>query len=173
MPINLNAPFLGPPPVGYTGENTRSVNQAHCLGGYFGANQENLSTLGMTSCCSAALYYAPAQGPAFGALTHYDGSGEAGDTLAAKLTKHGLGTPGVRQACIVFFAFHPDYWAMAGTGCLRSLEEVFPGQVQQFKHKGSASLDAAGNFFDPFQDPPGPPQGGAARRRNAGRCNIL
>jgi len=155
MPIDQDAPDLPAPlrdPVALRGV---SVAQNKCIGGYFTELLQIISTMGMSACSCAALYYTHPDGRAFGALTHYDGTGESGEMLRVELNKVGLDNVEVRHACQVFLAFHPALWSMTAIANLRSLDEHFTSaNLRQFKHNGAAGLDNTGFFFDPYLDPP-------------------
>lgn len=180
-----NPPPIPPAPPNLIDQGMKSVKQAEGVSGFFGANQTSLITGGMGPCSCVALYYLPPVGPAFGALIHYDsgsvllnGSGNKLPTVDAvfdlAIANAGLNKQTLQQTCLVFLAFSEEGWSNTAGAALNELTTGNYVPVQQFRHKGSAALDATGAFFDPYQDAPGQLQGAPARRRTRDcQCMIL
>ena len=175
MPIDWNAPALPGPPPQADYSAISGAPQGKCVANFFGDHMTLLASSGM-SVCSAVFLRVQLQDNVFGAAIHYDSTIDAGALFVEALQKFGVTQPKASMQTFLVFWQEPTGIACTGMGAYNDLTEAgFPEPVQ-FKHHGTAAMDAAGNVFDYSaifaEESVSAPSSGKAKTKEKGCCVL-
>ena len=148
MPYNHSPPAMPAPPDDADDAALKGGKQGECIGGFFEPGRQTLLTSsGMTACSAVFLRIETAGGAVFGAVVHFDGSGDPKVMFREIMAKHGVqASPATTRTFLVTHRY-TDMTGKMAYNCL--VEGGFP-EPTQYIHNGAAAMDAAGNIFDHY-----------------------